>query len=531
MNKKRRIYRLLAVLLVGVMTVISVNVIPATAKGNPAEVKKKVLFSSNFENTSSSLAEDGWTKVTAYKWFTGGEWEYPSWVGKGNYDNQRVLQFTPAQYAGNIRAVKTISIENIKELVVEFDAISPNGQKVEFGLTDYIAESTGGYLSNIGQTVSMWSGTPAEWAKVKVVFTVDTAGITYAAYTKNAVDTEAEYEAASGATGTVPGNYISDNALNLCIFAALGGGQVAYFDNFSVYTVHAYKNGKCVDCGKYKDGIAALGGYSLTLAEGTIGLNFYMDMNKEIVDVSKTEMSFTVNGRTQTVAYADAKNDDSGNYRVFTCEVYAKQMADEITAVMYYDGVAGNTYTYSVKQYADKILADEAAYAKEIPLVQAMLNYGSYAQEYFAYNTENPANGGTYLGDKALSTVTTELLASYTGNTAIGNDSVKVTSASLVLDAQTALRLYLSVADGVTVDGLKQSAHGSYVERREILPQDLTKDVTISVLYGGESVDLTYNCMTYCHNVLKSNTTTDVLKNVVRALYLYSQSAANYVEQ
>ena len=487
------------------------------------------LFMTDFENKSSSFTQDGWTKVTAYKWYSGGDWEYPDWTIKGSYDNQNVLKFAPSLWADKIRAVKTISTENMKELVVEFDAISPNGQTVQFGLTDYIAQSTGGYLSNTGQTVSMWSGTPEEWTRVKVVFTFDTAGASYAVYTKSTADAGAEYEAVSGATGKVPENYASGNVLNLCIFAtAMPQSTVAYFDNFSVYTIHAYKNGKCIECGKYRDGIAALEGYSLTLAEGTIGLNFYMEMNPEMEDVSKTEMRFTVNGRTQTVAYADAKNDDSGNYRVFTCEVYAKQMADEITAVMYNNGAAGNIYTYSVKQYADKLLADEAAYAKEIPLVQAMLNYGAYAQEYFRYNTENPANGGTYLGDKTLNTVTADLLAAYVGNIATGNDRVKLTSASLVLDAQTSLRLYLSIADDVTVEGLKQSRYGSYVERKGILPQDLTEDVTVSVSYGEQSVDITYNCMAYCHNVLKSSGATEELKNVVRALYLYSQSAAAY---
>ena len=268
----------------------------------------------------------------------------------------------------------------------------------------------------------------------------------------------------------------------------------------------------------------------MILQEGTIGLNFHMDMNSEVADLSKTEMRFTVNGKTQVMSYDEAQT--SEGYRVFACEVDAKQMADEIIAVMYNDGVAGSAYTYSVKEYADKVLADSTTYAKEIPLVQAMLNYGTYAQEYFGYNTENPANGGTYLGNTALSTVTADSLASYCESTAAGNESVKLTSASLVLDAKTTLRLYLSVADGVTVEGLKTSKYGSYIEKTDILPQDLTKDVTINVSYGdNETITITYNCMAYCYNVLKSSTTKDALRNVVSALCLYNRSAVAYVGQ
>ncbi len=741
MNKKRKLQRLLAAVLAGIMTIVSVNAIPAFAEENMPDVKKKLLFSSNFDRADSSLAEDGWTKATSYRWFSQGYWEYPQYVGKGTFEGEAVMQFG-FQYYTYYRATKTLSTEGMKELVVEFDVIASNGQTAKIGLMDLVPETTGTYISNIGQDVCLWSGAPSvwtrvkvevalgmneatattytkdakdpsaayepvdayknvsigrayladdsvnicfysdfasqdkiyfdnvemysivteaeeveykeeqlfganfenssstfqedgwteatawrygsswtpnwweypdrllktrydnknvlqfystnwayhrvvksvsiegltemsvefdmisqngvtvqfglvdlapagdnayneknnykigdvlwsgaqtEWTRVKVVFSLSKSGVMTTAYTKNLADAEAQYEEVSGyLSHNVSELYTTGDALNVCLYSEFGGGSSVIFDNFGVYTTHAYKNGKCIDCGKYKDGIAALGGYSLTLAEGTIGLNFYMDMNAELPDASKTEMQFTVNGRTQTMTYADAKSDDTGNYRIFTCEVYAKQMADEITAVMYNDGASGNTYTYSVKQYADKLLADEAAYAKEIPLVQAMLNYGSYAQEYFRYNTENLANGGTYLGEKALSAVTTDVLAVYAGNITTGNDRVKLISASLVLDAQTSLRLYLSIPHDVTVEGLKQSRYGSYVERKGILPQDLTEDVTESVSYGEQSVDITYNCMAYCHNVLKSSGATEELKNVVRALYLYSQSAAAY---
>ncbi len=378
--------------------------------------------------------------------------------------------------------------------------------------------------------MALWSGAPTEWTSVKVEFTIQNGSVTTAAYEKASDANDADYELVSAYQSvSVAQSYIVDELINLNFYSEFDGASACYFDNVDIYTIHAYKNGKCIDCGKYKDDTAAVAGYNLTLQEGTVGLNFHMDMNADVADLSKTEMRFTVNGKTQTMSYDEAK--DSGEYKVFTCEVDAKQMTDEIVAVMYNDGVAGTAYTYSVKKYADKILADSTTYAKEIPLVQAMLNYGTYAQEYFGYNTENPANGGTYLGSTALSSVTADSLAGYLANTKTGNDSVKLTSASLVLDAKTALRLYLNVAEGVTVEGLQTSKYGSYIEKADILPQNLTEDVTINVAYGdGQSVEITYNCMSYCYNVLK-NSTKDALRNVVSALCLYNQSAAEYVGQ
>ena len=492
----------------------------------------ETLFSADFDNASSGFVDDGWTKVTTYKWYSGGMWLFPDEHQKVTYDGKNVMKFNAnGRYNDHVRAVKTLSVEGMKELIVEFDVISPTGSTVNFGLADYVNPGeTAAYYDNIGNVTSMWSGAPATWTSIQVVFTIQSGIADYQVYAKNADDANAQYEAVSGATGTVPSTYIVENNMNLCLYCnPLDNGQEVYFDSFEVYTNHAYKNGKCIDCGKYKDNIAALAGHNLILQEGTIGLNFHMDMNSKIADLSKTEMRFTVNGKTQTMNYDEATA--SGDYRVFTCEVDAKQMTDEITAVMYNDGVAGSAYTYSVKEYADKILADSTTYAKEIPLVQAMLNYGTYAQEYFGYNTEIPANGGAYLGNTALSTVTADSLATYNQNVSAGNESVKLTSASLVLDSKIALRLYLGVADGVTVEGLKQSKYGSYIEKVDILPQDLATDVTITVSYGdNQTVAITYNSMVYCYNVLK-NSTNDALKNVVSALCLYSQSATAYAEQ
>ena len=495
--------------------------------------EQETLFAADFENTSSSFVEDGWTKVTTYKWYSGGMWLFPDEHQKVAYDNKNVMKFDANnRYNDHVRAIKTLSIEGMKGLIVEFDVKSPNGRTVYFGLTDYVNPGeTAAYYDNIGNVTSMWSGAPETWTRIQVVFTIQSGTVNYEVYAKNADDANAQYEAVNGATGTVPSTYIAENTMNLCLYCSpLDGNEEVYFDNVEVYTTHAYKNGKCVDCGKYKDNTAALAGHNLILQEGTIGLNFHMDMNSEVADLSKTEMRFTVNGKTQVMSYDEAQT--SEGYRVFACEVDAKQMADEIIAVMYNDGVAGSAYTYSVKEYADKVLADSTTYAKEIPLVQAMLNYGTYAQEYFGYNMENPANGGIYLGNTALSTVTADSLVEYCQNTAAGNESVKLTSASLVLDAKTTLRLYLSVAEGVEVEGLKTSKYGSYIEKTDILPQDLARDVTIDVSYGdNQTITITYNCMAYCYNVLKSSTTKDALKNVVSALCLYNRSAVAYVGQ
>ncbi|MBQ2212056.1 MAG: hypothetical protein II410_04105, partial [Ruminococcus sp.] len=78
-------------------------------------------------------------------------------------------------------------------------------------------------------------------------------------------------------------------------------------------------------------------------------------------------------------------------YYVFPCSVAAKEMTSNITAQII-DGVdQGDSYTYSVKEYADYLLEhaddkgtdEQKEYAKAVPLVEKMLQYGAYAKEYF----------------------------------------------------------------------------------------------------------------------------------------------------
>lgn len=184
-------------------------------------------------------------------------------------------------------------------------------------------------------------------------------------------------------------------------------------------------------------------------------------------------------------------------------------------------------------------------YTKEIPLIKAMLDYGSYAQQYFGYNVENLANGGNPLGDTSITSVTADTIAElYDANTfKKGSNDITLVAASLILESQTKLRFYLDVSNldssRFTVKYINNETEKDvvrtgeqngkyYIEPADILPQDLTKNVTVKISSGDDSTTVTYNCMAYAHSVLLSEKTSQELKNVVCALYLYSMAASCY---
>ena len=186
------------------------------------------------------------------------------------------------------------------------------------------------------------------------------------------------------------------------------------------------KNGRCDACDELIPGVKeSLMGCHLTL-NGKIAMNFHMKLDSTITNYnSNAKMVVTLpDGSIATeIPYYEAEKD--GDVYIFSYEVAAKEMTDEIIVQMFWgDSQEGKEYTYSVQDYAEAVLNAETGYdAETIAFVKAMVNYGAYAQTYFDYNTEYLAND--ILEDKGLNNLTADTLknkyeAQITANTAVG---------------------------------------------------------------------------------------------------------------
>ena len=143
-------------------------------------------------------------------------------------------------------------------------------------------------------------------------------------------------------------------------------------------------------------------GTSITL-DGAIGLNFYVKENGN----TDYYPSF---GFSNSLEYGDSRPTDNcdgsavydrtNTYRIYTINLYAKQMTEQIT----FSVSETETITTSVRDYAEKmIIGENDAYltqqsysaekiAKAKDLCRAMLNYGAQAQLEFGYKTDDLAN-------------------------------------------------------------------------------------------------------------------------------------------
>lgn len=146
-------------------------------------------------------------------------------------------------------------------------------------------------------------------------------------------------------------------------------------------------------------------GTSITL-NGAIGLNFYVKENgnnsyNAYFEYDNTQLN--EDSEPTTNLDDDAVYDKTHNYRIYTINLFAKQMTEEVTFSVS-DISDTKTKTTSVREYAEKIIsgesdqtlteqgysADKIAKAKE--LCKAMLNYGAQAQTEFNYKTDDLAN-------------------------------------------------------------------------------------------------------------------------------------------
>ena len=275
---------------------------------------------------------------------------------------------------------------------------------------------------------------------------------------------------------------------------------------------------------------ADLKGYRIKLND-YIGFVFYMD----IQDSDGAYVSIDIPGMDTQIQDVTADRKSSDGYYEFTCEVPARQMADDIRVQVHFsDGTLGKAYTVSVRAYCMSIINDnQNRYAEYVPLAKALLNYGSAAQTYFGYNCSSEsdlANGKMDYKDREMGipVVDTNM---YSYDTTIPADSpINFAGVSLTFGSRSTMRLYFS---GVSVNevycdspdaSIDMSADNNYV----IVTVPVTKlkdflhDYKVSFYSADSSTYITYRPYNYVVNILNNSTNFETpMYDLVRGYYYY----------
>ena len=288
-------------------------------------------------------------------------------------------------------------------------------------------------------------------------------------------------------------------------------------------------------------------GYTVSL-EGDIGVNYYTIMPED-ADPDRDYMKFTVEDEpgAHIIYIKDASTItyDGTTYRVFKIRVPAKKMTASIDAQLYVNDQRVAEKWWTVKNYADYILSNPSKYKTAEPLVRAMLHYGAYAQIFFNYKTDKLANANL-INDTNYTLNDAVFTRPYDSSKTSLPAGLEFSSVSLTLQTTTTLNLYFTdnTNKNLTfklVNGTKEttitpivSGSQKLIKITNIPAGSLDSEYTVKIVVEGDSTEyvVKYNPMTYAYNVITREQTevrTPELKNLMKALYLYSEAAKKYI--
>lgn len=207
----------------------------------------------------------------------------------------------------------------------------------------------------------------------------------------------------------------------------------------------------------------------------------------------------------------------------------AKEMCDEARIELYCQGKLLKTGSYSVRGYCEALL-NQNPDEKLTALLEACLDYGSHAQRYFAYRTDDLANGGWDYGD--IPGVVIPAQSSKKSGSCTG---ILAPSFSLVLRSKTSFRVsfphapeaalgdYVFRVNGIPAEAA--DANGSFSLTIEgIAAKNLGDEVTVSVTHRDGSSFLFVSAPTVYLYAARDS----AFGNLVRALYAYHRAAVEY---
>lgn len=271
--------------------------------------------------------------------------------------------------------------------------------------------------------------------------------------------------------------------------------------------------------------------WNLSLSD-SIGIQFYTKIDS--ADVSNTEAVIAYADQSETLCVGDAVF--TGEYYVFSVQLAAAQMTQEVLFELQTGGNTVFSQTYSVIQYAMYILQDINGEFDETTkaIVREMLAYGDAAQKYFDYNREK-----TIDANLLCNTVLAQLPQENRPMQPSGEvNGIYFWGASLILETRIAIRYYFRSTK--SIDGYTFAIGDTwytpvskddlwYIEVADILPQQIDQAIELTVTDGTDTMTVSYGPMDYM--IRKNTAGAEKIRDLVNALYNYHIAAKNYLLQ
>ncbi len=287
---------------------------------------------------------------------------------------------------------------------------------------------------------------------------------------------------------------------------------------------------------------------SQVVLDGSIKMNTYFNISDSFVadTNAKIEVS-TPDGRKDTFPINKAVKGSDANQYYVTTKIPAKDMTTNLTcSLIDGNGNAVDTFTTNLQDYAQKVIASDAANETKI-LTAELLNYGSRAQVYFSYNYDgNDETLANYVLSPLLMDTYEEVeasdLAQYTYSESGNMKDMTYYGTTLSFLSEITMRHYFKLGSGdiknhtfkigntTLTPKFDAGNNAYYVDITGISAKDLDTEYALTV---DGTYTLKYSALDYCNAVVKADKTASAekvkskSKNLVKALFKYWQAAEN----
>ena len=307
--------------------------------------------------------------------------------------------------------------------------------------------------------------------------------------------------------------------------------------NFVASGYVSYKSAEDAETVTYTVGVKVIKSVRATLGSD-ITMKFTLPRNSYTVSVT-----LMVNGKEQTITLENPKQEKVSNEKynyIYQFTGLTPQMLDREFTITAYDktGILRDSYTYSVLEYCNDLLAQDSVTSETKQVVAELLNYGAAAQKYVGADSSKlqdaiKQSNIALLTDEPQGEVSTTGTEQIVAGATVNFSNVNKIVFAITPEIYANLDSYTITINDIAVEKSAWVLSGDYYMWYSdgIKATEFGKPCKLVVTNGSETVQtIEISVNAYCSAVYKMSGVPEALKNLVKATYNYGAAAKVYAE-
>lgn len=299
----------------------------------------------------------------------------------------------------------------------------------------------------------------------------------------------------------------------------------------------SYKSAEDAETVTYTVGVKVIKSIRATLGSD-ITMKFTLPSNSYTVSVT-----LMVNGKEQTILLENPVKEkvSFGKYNyIYQFTGLTPQMLDREFTITAYDknGILRDSYTYSMLEYCNDLLAQDSVTSETKQVVAELLNYGAAAQKYVGADSSKLQDAIkqskiALLTDEPQGEVSTTGTEQIVAGATVNFSNVNKIVFAITPENYAKLDSYTIKINDIAVEKSAWVLSGDYYMWYSdgIKATEFGKPCKLVVTNGSKTVQtIEISVNAYCSAVYKMSGVPEALKNLVKATYNYGAAAKAYAE-